>query len=129
VDASDVALAQLHDVDVSGLANGDLLIYSSTSNTWVVIPSSSIQGQNTNPGGSNTYIQFDDSGAFGGVSGLTFNKATNTAFVGNTVNVGANVSANTTMLKVGNSSINAFMNSSTISTTGNIIGVIDCGTF
>src|SRR6185369_15128184 len=64
VDASDVALAQLHDVDVSGLANGDLLIYSSTSNTWVVIPSSSIQGQNTNPGGSNTYIQFDDSGAF-----------------------------------------------------------------
>lgn len=30
----------------------------------------------TTPGGSNTQVQFNDSGAFGGNSGFTFNKAT-----------------------------------------------------
>jgi hypothetical protein len=32
----------------------------------------------TNPGGSDTYVQFNDAGIFGGVAGLTFNKTTNT---------------------------------------------------
>jgi len=31
---------------------------------------------NANPGGSNTYVQFNDSGVFGGASSLTFNKTT-----------------------------------------------------
>jgi hypothetical protein len=35
-------------------------------------------GSATTPGGSNTYVQFNDSGSFGGVADLTFNKATNT---------------------------------------------------
>lgn len=32
----------------------------------------------TNPGGADTYVQFNDAGAFGGVAGLTFNKTSNT---------------------------------------------------
>lgn len=32
----------------------------------------------TNPGGADTYVQFNDAGIFGGVAGLTFNKTTNT---------------------------------------------------
>ena len=37
------------------------------------------------PSGSNTQVQFNDSGAFGAVSGFTFNKATSTLTVANTV--------------------------------------------
>ena len=33
------------------------------------------------PGGNNTWVQFNDSGVFGGDAGFTFNKATNTASV------------------------------------------------
>jgi hypothetical protein len=32
----------------------------------------------TNPGGADTYVQFNDGGIFGGVAGLTFNKTSNT---------------------------------------------------
>ena len=39
-------------------------------------------GGSTSPGGSNTQVQFNDSGAFGGDSGLTFNKTTNLLTVG-----------------------------------------------
>jgi hypothetical protein len=35
------------------------------------------------PGGSNTYVQFNDAGTFGGNSGFTFNKYSNTLTVGN----------------------------------------------
>jgi hypothetical protein len=34
-------------------------------------------GGTTSPGGSNTQVQFNDSGAFGGVAGMVFNKTTN----------------------------------------------------
>lgn len=40
------------------------------------------------PGGSNTYVQFNDSGAFGGDAGLTYNKNNDTLTVSNTVVVG-----------------------------------------
>ncbi len=39
-------------------------------------------GGSTSPGGSNTQVQFNDGGAFGGDSGLTFNKTTNLLTVG-----------------------------------------------
>jgi len=37
------------------------------------------------PGGSDTQVQFNDSGAFGGDSGFTYNKTTNTATIENVV--------------------------------------------
>lgn len=42
-------------------------------------------GGSGTPGGSNTQVQFNDSGSFGGDSGLTYNKATNTLSVDNIV--------------------------------------------
>jgi hypothetical protein len=39
-------------------------------------------GGSTSPGGSDTQVQFNDGGAFGGDSGLTFNKTTNLLTVG-----------------------------------------------
>jgi hypothetical protein len=58
-------------------------------------------GSTVSPGGSNTYVQFNDSGSFGGVADLTFNKATNTLSATNltvTGNItGGAISANNTL--------------------------------
>lgn len=39
------------------------------------------------PGGANTQVQFNDSGAFGGDAGLTYNKATDTLIIGTALNI------------------------------------------
>lgn len=57
-----------------------ILYYKTTSNTLGSI-------QTSTPGGLDTEIQFNDSGSFGGDSGLTYNKTTNTLTVDN-ANVG-----------------------------------------
>ena len=71
----------------------------------------------TGTSGTNTQIQFNDSGVANGVAGFTFNKAANALFVGNTVTVGANVVLSTTSLSIGNSTVNAVTNSSTLTVT------------
>ena len=43
------------------------------------------------PGGSNTYVQFNDGSTFGGNAGLTFNKTNGNLTVGGNINVGANI--------------------------------------
>jgi len=57
----------------SYLIAGTGISVTSASNGAVTIASTAI----TSPGGLNTYVQFNDSGSFGGVSGFTFEKATN----------------------------------------------------
>ena len=44
------------------------------------------------PGGSNTQVQFNDSGIFSGSSGLTFNKSTGLVTITGSLSVGGNVS-------------------------------------
>lgn len=51
-------------------------------------------GGGGSPGGSNTQVQFNDSGAFGGDAGFTYNKTTDTLTV---VNIAANGSALTSL--------------------------------
>jgi len=68
-----------------------------------------IGGGGSAPGGSNTYIQFNDSGALGGVAGLTFDKATNIVFIANTLNVGTTSILSTVALTIGNSTANIQM--------------------
>lgn len=46
------------------------------------------------PGGANTQVQFNDSGAFGGSSAFTFNKTTNILGVSGNVSAAGNISAN-----------------------------------
>ncbi len=45
--------------------------------SYGLIPSSTISGGGGTPGGSDTQVQFNDSGSFGGDAGLLFNKTTN----------------------------------------------------
>jgi len=61
-------------------------------------------------GGANTYVQFNDTGAFNGTAGFTFNKDTNNAVIGNNIAIGANATI-TAGWTVG---ANVFANTSTI---------------
>jgi len=47
-------------------------------------------GGTTSPGGSDTYVQFNDAGSFGGDAGFKYNKTTDTVTVGNLVVTGTN---------------------------------------
>ena len=67
------------------------------------------------PNGSNTQVQFNDSSAFGGSSGLTFNKLSNTLTVG-TVTVNSTV-INSTSYIIGSSFIS---NTSGVYTNGTV---------
>lgn len=73
-------LGPVGNVVITGGTNGYVLQTNGSGNlTWVA------QGGagNGNPGGSNTQIQFNDAGLFGGVSGFTFDKVSgNTAIPG-----------------------------------------------
>jgi len=51
-------------------------------------------GGSGSPGGSNTQIQFNDSGLFGGFSGFTFNKSTNLVSMPGSANIVGDISAN-----------------------------------
>jgi len=83
-------------------------------------------------GGSNTHIQFNDSGDLGGVADFTFDKTSSTLTVGNstvnaaitptTIDIGS-VSVNTSALLIGNSTVNAVLTSSSL----DIDGTIDSG--
>jgi hypothetical protein len=63
-------------------------------------------------GGTNTQVQFNNSGSFGASSGFTFNYATNTAVVSNALSIGVSAS-------VGNSTVNVTVNSTAFSGTAN----------
>ena len=60
-----------------------------------------ITGGGGSPGGSNTYVQFNDGSTFGGNAGLTFDKTNGNLTVGGNINIGANIvdSANNWSLK------------------------------
>ncbi len=92
---------------------GQVLLSNGTSVYW-----------GTGTAGSNTTIQFNDSGEANGVAGFTFDKSTNVVFVGNVVTVGSNVDLSTSRLKIGNSSVNTVINSSSI-TTGTFNGTFN----
>jgi hypothetical protein len=58
------------------------------------------------PGGSNTHIQYNKSDVLGGSAAFTFNEATNTVNLSNTLTIGSNVTVNTSTIFIGNSTVN-----------------------
>ena len=81
---------------------------------------STVTGGSGTPGGSDTYVQFNDGDAFGGDAGLTYNKTTDALTVAGSVLVGANLIANTSALLVGNSSVNAVLTQNSFDIDGTI---------
>lgn len=61
---------------VGATQDGYALTWVNGSNDWEARPVSGAGGGGT-PGGSNTQVQFNDSSAFGGDAGLTYNKTSN----------------------------------------------------
>jgi hypothetical protein len=115
--------------------SGQILYSNSTGGPfWSAAPASST------PGGADTQVQFNDGGStLNATAGFTFTKSTNNVTIANTLLVGGSVNAtsyttgattgvglggtvvNTTVLFVGNASINATVNSTALNIGGNLI--------
>ena len=90
--ASDVNLGTLANITITGGVNGYVLSTDGAGNlSWTAGGG----GGNGTPGGSNTQIQYNDIGAFGGSPFFTFNEATTT------VTVAGNLVANTIIMGSG----------------------------
>ena len=87
-------------------SNGTIVYWANTSATVTVA-------------GSNTQIQFNDSGNLGGSAGFTFDKASNNLTVANTITVGTTV-VNSTSFRVGNSTVNTIVTGSSVSVNGTL---------
>lgn len=94
--------------------NGQVLVTNGSAIYW-----------GTGTSGSNTYIQFNDSGVANGVAGFTFDKTQNNLFVansllvGNTSLVSPTAVVNTTVIYVGNSVGNTTQNTTSFFISGN----------
>lgn len=73
-----IGIKNLDDVDLTAPTNGQALVYESASGKW---KNGTVSGSGS-PGGSDTQVQFNDGGSFGGDSGMTYNKTTNALTVG-----------------------------------------------
>jgi len=90
---SNVNLGSVANLHIQGGTNGYVLATDGTGNlSWTAGGGG---GGNGTPGGSNTQIQYNDAGAFGGSSYLTFNEATNT------FQIAGNLIANSAQLGAG----------------------------
>lgn len=74
-------------INFVGSGDTSITCVDEAGNSQVTITISSSGGGGSSPGGSNTHVQFNDSGGLGGTDGLTFDKATNNATVANTLTV------------------------------------------
>jgi hypothetical protein len=88
---------------------GQIIVANSTGGLFWTDPTSGIAG-------SDTQVQFNNAGTLAGSAGFTFTTGSNTLNVSNTITVGANVSLNTSVLNIGNSTVNTVINSSSVST-------------
>ena len=90
--SANINLGNIENLHIAGGINGYLLSTDGAGNlSW----SAGGGGGNGNPGGSNTQVQYNDNGTFGGSSFFTFNETTNN------VNVSGNLLANTITLGAG----------------------------
>jgi hypothetical protein len=85
-------LGTIANLSIGGGLNGYFLQTDGTGNlTWA--PAGNGGSGNGSPGGSNTQVQFNDAGNFGGNAGFVYSKTTGTLSVNN-LTVSANVTAN-----------------------------------
>lgn len=70
---NNLGLDSLYDVESSGASSGQALLYNGSIWTYGTVVGG---GGSGSPGGSSTQVQFNDDGSFGGDSGLTYNKTT-----------------------------------------------------
>lgn len=102
-------------VKVSNLIPTQITANGSLGTTGqVLVSNGSAVYWGTGTSGSNTQIQFNDSGVANASPAFTFDKSTNTLSVSNSVAVGSNVKLTTSVLSIGNSTVNSVINSTSI---------------
>ena len=110
--SGNVNLGSISNLHIGGGINGYVLATDGAGNlTWTAGGGGG--GGNGVPGGSNTQIQFNDAGSFGGVSGFTFNKDT-TTLTANNIEIGSSADLGS----IGNVSITGGSLGQIISTDG-----------
>lgn len=77
--------------------------YLNANGSWTV-PAGG--GGGGSPGGTNTQVQYNNSGAFAGSAGFVFDSSSNTLTVANSVVINGTTTINTTSISAGNSTIN-----------------------
>ena len=77
------------DTRIISPTDGQALVWNSSRQVW---ENSSVSGGSGSPGGSDTQVQFNDGGAFGGDAGLVYNKTTNVLTVGDVIDSGLTAS-------------------------------------
>lgn len=87
VASRDYDLTELKDVSITSPTNGQVLKYNSTTRKWT-----NDTDTGGAPGGSDTEVQFNDGGSFGGDAGLSYNKTTDTLTIGTGAGTGTLVS-------------------------------------
>jgi len=101
--AAATTLAALTDVDLTGLSDGDVLVYDSGTSEWIAAAPT---GGSGSPGGSDTQIQYNDGGAFAGLTGFMLQKANPRMKIEKTLSTPANTEADdalhVTLTKSGN---------------------------
>jgi len=93
-----------------------------TSGAIVTYVAGQIAGTAGTPGGANTQVQFNDSGAFGATSGMVFNKVSNNFTVSNTITTSILAATNITVS--GNLTVSGTvttLNTQTLTVNDNII--------
>jgi hypothetical protein len=115
---SNLSLGNVANLKITGGTNGYVLQTDGTGNLdWAAAGA----GGNGSPGGSNTQIQYNDNGTFGGNAGFTFNEVTgNVAMPGNLSVVG-NIAVG--LLSAGNVNATSNVLAQNINSNANIIGV------
>jgi hypothetical protein len=117
------SLTKLSDGTSYLVAGSNVTIVTGTNGSITI----SSTGGSGSPGGSDTEVQFNDAGVFGGDSDFTYNKTTNTLTVTGTINATTGLSGSLTKLTDGTSYLIAGSNvtvttgtngSVTISSTG-----------
>jgi len=102
-DGNTLSLGDVDNVAIFGGENGYFLQTDGAGNlTWSLGGGG---GGNGSPAGANTQVQFNDAGGFGGDSGFTYNKTTNTLSVDNFSTAVANVGNITANYFIGNGSL------------------------
>ena len=123
-DGSILSLGNVANVRLGGGTNGYVLQTDGAGNlSWTAQTGGG--GGNGSPGGSNTQIQFNDAGSFGGDPGFTYDKVTNTLTVenitaGNSPDDVVHIEGSAHV--TGDLEVNDVLSAGNLSTSGNVTG-------
>ena len=91
---SNLSLGNVANIKITGGTNGYVLQTDGTGNLSWTVQSGNGGGGNGTPGGSNTQIQYNDSGLFGGNAGFTFNEVSGNVNLPSNLIVTSNIYGN-----------------------------------